>query len=61
LLGPGGVSFSLAGASYDQNWMRAGIGAETMIGDGKALVMVNGATRGESPNVWLNARYQLAF
>jgi hypothetical protein len=61
LLGLGGFSFSLPGASYDQNWMRAGIGAETMIGDGKAVVMLNGATRGESPNVWLNARYQLAF
>ncbi|MBL0352025.1 MAG: autotransporter outer membrane beta-barrel domain-containing protein [Dechloromonas sp.] len=61
LLGPGGFNFSFAGTSYDQTWMRASIGAETMLGNGKAVVMVNGATRGESPNVWLNARYQLAF
>ena len=61
LLGPGGFDFSYDGTSYDQDWMRAGIGAETMLGSGKAVVMLNGATRGESPNVWLNASYQVAF
>jgi hypothetical protein len=61
LLGTGGFNFSFAGANYEQLWARAGIGAESMIGSGKAVVMMNGATRGESPNVWLNARYQMAF
>ena len=61
LLGTGGFDFSFAGANHEQLWARAGIGAESMIGNGKAVVMLNGATRGESPNVWLNARYQVAF
>jgi len=61
LLGTGGFNFSFAGANHEQLWARAGIGAESMIGNGKAVVIMNGATRGESPNVWLNARYQMAF
>ncbi|MBK7674969.1 MAG: autotransporter outer membrane beta-barrel domain-containing protein [Candidatus Accumulibacter sp.] len=61
LLGPGGFSFNFDGPSYDQNWFRAGIGVESTIAGGKAFFMVNGATRGETPSVWVSARYQLAF
>lgn len=61
VLGQGGFTFKLDGASYDQNWLRAGVGVESSIGEGKAFLMLNGATQGETPTVWLAARYQLAF
>lgn len=59
--GPGSFSFDLDGPSYDQKWFRASVGVESTIAGGKASFLVNGATRGETPTVWVAARYQLAF
>ena len=56
-----GYRISLSGAEFEQAWVRGGIGIESMLGSGKAYLMLNGATEGETPTVWLNARYQLAF
>jgi len=61
ILGAGGFAFNVDGSDYDQNWFRAGLGVESVIGGGRASLMVNGATEGETPRVWLAARYQVAF
>ena len=53
--------FDLDGREYDQTWARGGIGVEGQLGQGKASLMLNGTTRGEMPNVWLAASYQVAF
>lgn len=53
--------FSLAGQNYDQNWFKGGLGVEGKLGNGKALLMLNGTTEGEMPSSWLAASYQLTF
>lgn len=61
LLGQGGFAFDFAGADYDQDWVRGGVGIESLLGAGKASLMLNASTEGEAPTHWLSARYQLAF
>ena len=54
-------AFDLAGQKYDQNWLKAGLGIEGMVGNGKLSVMLNGTTEGEMPSAWLAASYQINF
>lgn len=61
VLGVGGFTFDFPGQSYDQDWLRVGLGAETKIGGGVASLMLNATTVGEIPNAWLAVRYQATF
>jgi probable HAF family extracellular repeat protein len=61
VLGVGGFTFDFPGQSYDQDWLRVGLGAETKIGGGIASLMFNATTVGEIPNAWLAVRYQATF
>ncbi|MGV8991853.1 MAG: autotransporter outer membrane beta-barrel domain-containing protein [Thiobacillus sp.] len=54
-------AFDLAGEKFRQTWMKAGVGVEGQVGQGKASVMLNATTKGEMPNAWLAASYQLTF
>ncbi len=59
----GGVStfieFDLEGQQYDESWLKAGIGVEGQLLDGKASLMLNGTTEGESTSAWFAASYQI--
>lgn len=54
-------AFDLPGANQRRNWLKAGVGVEGLIGQGKASIMLNATTNGEMPNAWLAASYQLTF
>ena len=54
-------AFDLAGEKYKRTWMKAGVGVEGQLGAGKASLMLNATSKGEMPNVWLAASYQLTF
>lgn len=54
-------AFDLAGASYRQDWLRAGVGFETDLGGGILSLMGNGTTRGESASAWVAANWRLTF
>lgn len=53
--------FDLAGEPNRRNWLRAGIGLEGRLFDGRASLSLNVTTRGEMPNAWLAANWQKAF
>jgi hypothetical protein len=54
-------AFELAGEKYKRTWMKAGVGVEGQLGAGKASLMLNATSKGEMPNAWLAASYQLTF
>ena len=56
-----GLSFNVAGQSYKQNWLKAGVGLEGAVGDGKFSVMLNGTTKSEKSDAWLALSYTMAF
>ncbi|WP_174803010.1 hypothetical protein [Martelella limonii] len=59
VLGLGGFNF--AGASYQQDWLRAGAGFEVDIAGSTLSIMGNVTTRGESANAWVAANWRVTF
>ena len=53
--------FDLPGQKNKQDWLRAGVGVESTLGGGKASLMLNATTKGETTNAWLAASWQMAF
>ena len=53
--------FDLDGTDYKQDWLRAGVGVEGKLAEGKASLTLNATTNGEMPNYWLAAGWQMAF
>lgn len=43
------------------SWLRVGVGVEYKTGSGKASLMLNGTTQGETPNAWVAASWQAVF
>lgn len=54
-------SFDFAKRRQDQDWLRAGIGAEYQQGNFKLSLMANTTTEGSFSNVWVSARLNLQF
>jgi outer membrane autotransporter protein len=54
-----GTAFRVDGTKVHQDWVKAGFGAEGMIG--KGMLMINGTSNSGLPNVWLAASYQMNF
>ncbi|MAM09763.1 MAG: hypothetical protein CML23_04740 [Rhizobiaceae bacterium] len=59
VIGLGGFNF--AGASYQQDWVRAGLGFEVDISGSKLSVMGNLTSRGEASNAWVAANWRVTF
>jgi len=53
--------FDLDGQKNQQDWLRAGIGLESQLAEGRASLSLNVTTNGETPNAWLAAGWQRAF
>lgn len=53
--------FDLAGAANRRDWLRAGAGIEGNLAGGRASLSLNLTTRGEVPNAWLAANWQMQF
>ena len=49
------------GLDYQNDWLKAGVGVEGALGDGKASLMLNCTTDSDQPDMWVAASYQLAF
>lgn len=56
-----GTAFNVASIKVQDNWVKAGVGAEGTIGKGKGTLMLNGTTSSGLPNAWLAASYQMNF
>ena len=57
-----GVSaFNLDGQGNQRNWLRASAGVQGKLAGGTASLTVNATTKGEVPNIWLAANWQMAF
>ena len=56
-----GTAFNVASAKVQNNWVKAGVGAEGMIGNGKGSLMLNCTTSSGLLNAWLAASYQMNF
>src|SRR5690606_8547172 len=54
-------AFTVPGNTYQQNWLRAGIGVEAEFGDVTASVMGNVTTAGEAPSAWVAATARVTF
>tara|TARA_R110002050_G_scaffold269167_1_gene411436 strand:+ start:36471 stop:37811 length:1341 start_codon:yes stop_codon:yes gene_type:complete len=54
-------TFNLPGEDYQNDWLKAGVGIEGLLGDGKASLMLNGTTDSDQPDMWVAASYQLSF
>lgn len=54
-------AFDLAGPANKRDWLRAGVGIEGKIGEGRGSVMLNATTQGEALNYWLAAGWQKTF
>lgn len=61
LLGGPVTSFNFSGGKIHNNWVKAGVGVEGLVGQGKATLMLNGTSNGAMPNMWVAASYQLIF
>ncbi len=55
------MGFGFDGPANRRNWLRAGAGVEGRLGAGTASLMLNATTRGEAPNYWLAASWQMTF
>jgi probable HAF family extracellular repeat protein len=54
-------AFDLDGAENKRDWLRAGIGVEGKLAEGKASLYLNLTTKGETPNAWLSVGWQKVF
>ncbi len=54
-------SFNVPGQTYDDKWLKGGVGLEGKVGRGKLFLMLNGTTNSAMPNAWLTTSYQVAF
>lgn len=50
--------FDLPGVGNKQDWLRAGMGIEGKLAEGRAALTLNMTTKGEVPNAWLTATWQ---
>jgi len=57
----GVYEFDLDGQQYDDAWLKAGVGVEGQLADGKVSLMLNGTTEGEAMSTWIAASYQIVF
>ncbi len=55
------TNFNVSGGKIHNNWVKAGAGVEGVLGQGKAMLMLNGTTNSGMPNMWVSASYQLLF
>ncbi|MDP2808941.1 MAG: autotransporter domain-containing protein [Rhodocyclaceae bacterium] len=53
--------FDLAGQKNKRDWLRVGAGVEGKLAEGTAALSLNVTTKGEVPNAWLAASWQMAF
>ncbi|WP_083801048.1 autotransporter domain-containing protein [Methylovorus sp. MP688] len=53
--------YELPGIHYKQEWARASIGAEGLIGPGTATLTLSGTTEASTPSVWLYGSYRWVF
>ena len=53
--------FEHEGQALDRNWLRAGLGLEGKVWEGKGSLMLNATSKGEVQNAWLAASWQKAF
>ncbi|WP_197078509.1 autotransporter domain-containing protein [Hoeflea sp. IMCC20628] len=54
-------AFNVAASPYEQDWMRAGLGAEAKFGDTIFSIVGNVTSAGESPNTWIGASVRTTF
>ncbi|WP_367929509.1 hypothetical protein [Aquamicrobium sp.] len=54
-------AFDLGGATYQQDWLRAGAGFEADIGASTLSVMGNATTQSDGPNAWIAANWRVTF
>lgn len=55
------TGFAFNGMEKDQLWGRGGLGAEVSMGKTTATLMLNGATDGDDPSIWVAATLKVAF
>lgn len=53
--------FDLEGQRNQRDWLHAGIGLEGKFGSGVGSLSFNATTKGETPNYWLAANWQVAY
>ena len=56
-----GTTFNVASTQVQDDWVKAGVGAEGMVGKCKGTLMLNGTTSSGLPTAWLAASYQMNF
>lgn len=58
-----GTAFRVSSTSntVQNDWVKAGVGVEGIVANGKGSLMLNGTTSSGLPNAWLAASYQLSF
>lgn len=56
-----GTAFSADSTKVQDDWVKAGIGAEGVLGKGIGTIMLNGTTSSGLPNAWLAISYQMNF
>lgn len=54
-------AFDLGGVTYEQDWLRAGVGFEADIGASTLSVMGNATTQSNGPNAWIAANWRMSF
>ena len=54
-------TFNFEADNNNGTWLRAGIGVEHKTGNGRASLMLNGTTEGETPTAWITASWQATF
>lgn len=53
--------FDIEGARLRRDWLHVAIGSEGKLGGGRASLMLNATTKGETPGYWLSATWQKSF
>lgn len=53
--------FDIEGPHYRRNWLHLAVGTEGVLGGGRASLMLNATSQGETPSYWLSASWQKSF
>lgn len=53
--------FNLSGQKNDRDWVRASVGVEGTVAEGRASLSLNVTTKGETPQAWLAVNWQKVF